>query len=426
MRMGKRALLLFTVVLAMMAACAGVVLAQPTAPSGQEQSTPPSPGENASDNAPVCPGPASQGHARCHAIKHNASQKASATPPSGSLGPADLQSAYNLKGLAGTAGTGKTVAIVDAYNNPTAFSDLDGYRDQYGLAGMTDATGTSTTPGSSASGPPTFWKVDQTGGNNYPSGTSWSTEIALDIEAVSAICPNCNILLVEAKSNSFDDLGAAVKYAAGLPGVVAISNSYGTSGEFSTEASYDKYYNFPNIAVTASSGDSGYGAIYPAASPSVIAVGGTSLTKATNARGWTETAWRGAGSGCSTVEPKPNWQSSYCSGGKRAVADVSAVADPNTGLAVLDTTGSGGWIQVGGTSASSPVIAAVYALGGNYSSTTPAGKWLYQHVTYNQTLWDVTSGSNTKRKCTPSLICKSATGYDGPTGLGTPDGGGAF
>ncbi|HYS35264.1 MAG TPA: peptidase S8, partial [Pseudonocardiaceae bacterium] len=191
-------------------------------------------------------------------------------------------------------------------------------------------------------------------------------------------------------------------------------------------------------AITASSGDSGFGVLWPASSPFVTGVGGTSLAKAANARGWTETAWSGAGSGCSAFEAKPAWQQDTgCA--KRTVADVSAVADPNTGVAVYDTyntcgsssfcdllislgavAGADGWVQVGGTSASSPIVASVYALAGNTASIN-YGSFPYSHTA---SLFDVTSGSN--GSCGGTYLCTAGAGYDGPTGLGTPNGTGAF
>ncbi len=178
-----------------------------------------------------------------------------------------------------------------------------------------------------------------------------------------------------------------------------------------------------------SSGDSGYGVEYPSSSPYVTAVGGTTLNRASNARGWTETVWSGAGSGCSAFEPKPTWQTDTgC--GRRTVADVSAVADPNTGVSVYDSNCSyfgqlqgtcfKGWGVVGGTSVSSPVIASVYALAGNASSVN-YGSFPYSH---SSALNDVTSGSN--GSCSPAYLCTGEPGYDGPTGLGTPAGTGAF
>jgi hypothetical protein len=340
------------------------------------------------------------------------------TAPSG-YGPADIQSAYSL---AGKTSGGKTVAIVDAYDDPNAEQDLAVYRQHYGLPACTTANGC-------------FKKVNENGATS-PLPTAdygWGLEISLDLDMVSATCPDCHILLTEANGATDADLYKAVDSAAATPGVVAISNSYG-GAETSTQTADDAHFNHPGIAITASSGDDGYGASYPAASRYVTAVGGTSLSKASNARGWTETAWSGAGSGCSAYDAKPTWQTdSGCA--KRTVADVSAVADPNTGVAVYDTAnqcgtssycdylislgviqGADGYVQVGGTSASSPIIASVYALGGHSSAS-----WTYAHT---GSLNDVTSGSN--GSCSGSYLCTAGTGYDGPTGLGTPNGTGAF
>src|SRR5207302_6731937 len=158
---------------------------------------------------------------------------------------------------------------------------------------------------------------------------------------VSAVCGNCKILLVEADNNSYANLAAAVNQAAAL-GATEISNSYG-GGEFSGETTYESAYNHPGIPVTASSGDNGFGVEFPASSRYVTAVGGTSLTRSSTTRGWSETVWIGAGSGCSAVIPKPSWQTDTgC--GRRMVADVAAVADPNTGVAVYDTYRVGGWL----------------------------------------------------------------------------------
>jgi subtilase family serine protease len=324
-----------------------------------------------------------------------------AATPSG-YGPADIRSAYNL---GSSASGGRTVAIVDAYDDPTAASDLNTYRSQFGLAACTTSNGC-------------FRKVNQTGGTSYPrTDAGWATEISLDLDMVSAACPDCHILLVEANSSSFSDLGTAVNYAASQPGVVAISNSYGGSDSSAMSA-----YNHPGIAVTASTGDSGYGVESPASFDSVVAVGGTSLTRASNSRGWSETAWSGAGSGCSMYNAKPSWQTSatQCSG--KANADVSAVADPNTGVAVYDSTpyqGYSGWQVYGGTSASSPIVASVYALSGNTSGYPASYTWAH-----TSGLNDVTSGSN--GSCSPSVWCTAGSGWDGPTGLGTPNGTSAF
>ena len=220
--------------------------------------------------------------------------------------------------------------------------------------------------------------------------------------------------MVEANSSSYNDLGAAVRFAA-TQGVVAISNSYG-GGESVWETSYESAYNQPGIAVTVSSGDGGYGVEFPAASRYVTAVGGTSLSRMTGGRGWSEVVWSGAGSGCSRYIPKPAWQKD-ASCNNRAVADVAAVADPYTGVAVLDTTGSGGWTVFGGTSVASPVIASVYALAGSSGSVTQS--YLYGHAS---SLFDVTAGTNGSCRRSAQYLCTGVAGYDGPTGLGTPNG----
>lgn len=357
-------------------------------------------------NNPVCAA-AAAGAAACTAIRHDTYVNGKATP-AGTVGPTgfnppDIQAAYNLP--SSSSGTGRTVAIVDAYDLPTALDDVNHYRSQFGITAFN-------------SGGPTFTKVNQNGQSTPPAvNASWGQEIALDIDMVSATCPNCNLLLVEANSASFSDLATAVNTAANTPNVVAISNSYGGSDSSAQDA-----YNHPNVAITASTGDNGYGVESPASYPTVTAVGGTSLARAGNSRGFTETAWSGAGSGCSRYNAKPNFQvgvTTQCS--TRAIADVSAVADPNTGVSVFDSTayqGASGWLVFGGTSVSSPIIASVYALAGTgYGPATP-----YAHT---GSLFDVTSGRNGRCSRTP-VLCTAGTGWDGPTGLGTPNGTGAF
>jgi subtilase family serine protease len=343
------------------------------------------------------------GFAACHAISLD---RPGASPLVAGYGPADLQSAYKLP--SSTAGAGQTIAIVDAFNDPNAESDLAVYRSNFGLPACTTANGC-------------FRKVDQNGGTHYPRGdTGWSEEISLDLDMVSAICPNCHILLVEAKTNSFTNLGTAVNRAA-IMGANAISNSYGSSSD-APDSTYGTYYNHPGIAVTASSGDSGFGVSYPASSHYVTSVGGTHLVRDSSSRGWNETVWSGAGSGCSSLNVALSGQASFntgCAG--RAVADVSAVADPNTGVAVYDTYHVSGWLVFGGTSVSSPIIASVYGLAGNAASID--NNYPYTH--YSSTnFFDVTSGSN--GSCSPSQLCTARVGWDGPTGLGTPNGTGGF
>jgi subtilase family serine protease len=340
------------------------------------------------------------------------------------LTPAQIESAYALTGDSTAAGA--TVAVVDAYKDPDLADNLATYRTQFALPACTQATGCLT--------------IENEHGKttSLPKGNpAWGVEQSLDVDAVSAACPTCQIAVVEAATPSLANLMTAERTAASIPGVVAISNSY-VSAESSAETADDAAYDHPGIAVTASSGDRGYGVNYPAASPDVTAVGGTELARDTaTARGWIESAWDGAGSGCSAYEPKPAWQTdSGCA--DRTVADVSADADPSTGLAVYDTfdkcgtstacdhkieqgrsPGLDGWGQVGGTSLSSPLIASVYALAGNTGSVDGA------NLPYADPsgLFDVTGGLN--GPC-GNYLCEGLPGYDGPTGLGTPDGTAAF
>jgi subtilase family serine protease len=324
--------------------------------------------------------------------------------------PAQLQSAYKLPST--TAGSGQTVAVVDAFNDPNAAADLAAYRSAAGLP---------------ACGAGCFSVVNENGAASPlpTSDSGWALEESLDVDIVSAICPLCHITLVEASSASTQDLGNSVNTAVKL-GAKFVSNSYGGS-ESSSDLSFDsEYYNHPGVAVTASAGDDGYGVSYPAASSDVVSVGGTSLSTASNARGWTETVWgssaggEGTGSGCSAFDAKPTWQTDTgCA--KRTDNDVAADADPNTGVAVYDTYGNSGWAEVGGTSASSPIIASVFALAGTPAANTYPASYLYRHTA---NLFDVTSG--TDGTCSPAYLCTGEVGYDGPTGLGTPNGTAAF
>jgi len=355
------------------------------------------------------------GEARCHAVIRRDSGighspqgrnglSANATPAG--YGPATLQAAYGTASAAATGGAGRIVAIIDAYDDPNLESDLGIYRSQYGLPSCTTANGC-------------FKKVNQSGGSSYPkTNASWGQETSLDVDMVSANCPNCRILVVETNSASFANLTTGVNTAARL-GASAISNSYGGS-ESTSDATYASSYNHPGIAVTASSGDSGYGAQSPAAYGTVIAVGGTSLNASADA----ETVWSGAGSGCSAYESKPSWQhDAGCA--KRTIADVAYDADPNTGVAVYDSfayRGQSGWLVFGGTSVASPAIAAIYTLAGDALGTTYPASFTYAKAPSG--LYDVTSGSN--GSCGGTYLCTGEVGYDGPTGLGTPRGIGAF
>jgi subtilase family serine protease len=340
---------------------------------------------------------------------------ASATPPAG-YGPGDLQQAYNLTSASATNGRGETVAIVDAYDDPDALANLATYRAQYGLPPICGPWSTR--------GCVTVTKVNQRGAP-APLPTpdpNWSQEISVDLDTVSATCPNCNILLVEANAATLPSLGKAEDTAAAAH-PVAIGNSFGVP-ETTAETNFDADFTHPGIAITAAAGDNGYGVQYPASSPDVIAVGGTTLsTAAGTSRGFTETAWSSDGSGCSTVEPQPKWQSQVsaitAACAERAVADVAAVADPTTGVAVYDTYQLPGWTVFGGTSVATQVIAGVYALAEGSGPTT--GRALYNAPAGD--FFDVTSGSD--GTC-GSDLCTAGPGWDGPTGLGTPDGTAAF
>jgi subtilase family serine protease len=355
----------------------------------------------------VCPGAADNARCNARVVTDGHGNPNATTAPAG-YGPAQFQTAYGVTAAA-AASSSQTIGIVDAYDDRQAESDLNTYSSTFGLPACTTRNGC-------------FKKVNQNGGSSYPhQDQGWALEISLDVQIAHAMCPNCKILLVEASSPSWGSLLAAEDYATAHANVV--SNSWG-GNEFSFEtlSIYDGHFKRPGVPITVSSGDSGYGVEYPAASQYVTAVGGTSLNlNADNTRA-NETVWNGAGSGCSAYETKPSWQSDTTGCAHRTVADVSADADPNTGAAVYDSAGyqgRSGWFQVGGTSLASPLVASVYALAANGKSTS-AGSYPYAH---SANLFDVTQGSN--GSC-GSYLCNGATGYDGPTGLGTPNGTSAF
>jgi subtilase family serine protease len=350
-----------------------------------------------------------------------ARRHALASSPEG-YGPSQLQAAYGLP--SSTAGSGQTVALVESGDYPTAASDLAYYRSYYGLPTCTTANGC-------------FQKVSQTGSStNLPrKNASWAEETALDMDMVSATCPNCHIIIVEANSSTTANFEAAENEAAKL-GATEISNSYGGS-EY---AASDSAFSHSGIVILASAGDSGYaaGPSQPCSFASVVCAGGTSLQAASNSRGYTETVWNdlsiddgAAGSGCSGDVAKPSWQTDKgCS--KRSESDVSFDADPEYGVAVYDTTsyeGYSGWLEFGGTSVASPALAGVYALAGNAASLGPnAAETIWNKA--GAGLWSVTSGNNlaSGKSCNSSYtyICTAGTGidgvYSGPAGWGTPDG----
>jgi hypothetical protein len=384
--------------------------------------------------------------------------------------PVNLVTAYGLAGSPQPAGV-QTIGIVDAYDDPTAAADLQHYATQFALPACTKAN-------------ECFRKVNQEGvdaplppsnsrGKEPEAG--WAQEIATDIEVAHGICQSCHILLVEANSNSYEDLFAAENTAARL-GASEISNSWGGPEEGSDSAAF----NHPGVVITASSGDDGYRTwfakseasftAYPASSPRVIAVGGTRLLTRPDGSWGSETVWNdggesggskegfgAGGGGCSELFTAPAWQqhvsdwSAVACGFHRAVADVSADADPYTGVAVYDSTENGehekGWGVIGGTSVASPIIASVFGLAGGAQGVEYPARTLYENaVTTPSALHDVTSGSNGKcshpfdeetgasgcsateqaGSCAGAAICLAGLGYDGPTGVGTPNGIGAF
>jgi hypothetical protein len=325
-------------------------------------------------------------------------------------GPADLASAYALP--SSTGGVGQTVYIVDAYDAPNAESDLGVYRSRFGLPACTTANGC-------------FRKLNQQGSTSpLPSAnTGWAEEISLDLDMVSAVCPNCHITLIEANSAANGNMFAAVARANQL-GARFVSMSWGGNDQGHTASEDAVNFAATGVVYTAASGDKGYaaGPIYPATSPRVVAVGGTSLTRSGTARGWSEEAWSGAGSGCSAGLTAPAWQAGVTPcGTTKGTTDVSAVADPATGVAVFDDYQDPGWAVYGGTSAAAPIIAATYALAGTPDPSVNPAALLYRHA---HSLNDVTSGST--GSCSMPSLCAAVAGWDGPTGLGTPEGLAAF
>jgi subtilase family serine protease len=332
-----------------------------------------------------------------------------AAAPTG-LSPAQIVAAYRAPT---SKGAGQTVAIVDAYDNPRAEADLAVFRKHFKLPACTTAN-------------KCFRKVNQRGASKpLPAGDpGWGIEIALDLQAVSSTCPRCHILLVEANSDDIDALGTAVNTAVRLHATV-VSNSYGIGEYNGINAVAKKYYSHAGIPMVAATGDDGFlPAVFPAAVPTTIAVGGTSLIRAAGtARGWHETVWGNddgaAGSGCSAYFAKPSYQhDSNCPA--RTFADVAAVADPQTGLSVYDTYGLGsdnGWNVIGGTSLAAPLVAGMMALAGRRLSSP---SFLYSH---RGAFYDVVGGSNAiQMDCGGDYLCTGLGGYDGPTGIGTPHG----
>ncbi len=362
-------------------------------------------------------------------VAHGASPAvANKTPNPEGLTPAALHAAYSLPAATFPASQ-QTVAVVDAYNDPTAEADLAVYDREFGLPACTAANGC-------------FRKLNQEGHASPLPATEggWATEISLDVQMAHAICQSCHVLLVEADDTSFGALGAAVDTAVAA-GATEVSNSYG-GPEASNYESFDAPYDHPGVVITASAGDCGYfneacggseAANFPASSPDVVAVGGTSLSKSEGS--WSSTVWEGGGSGCSIAFTAPVWQSDVANfaetacGTGRSVTDVAAVASPYTGVDVYDSTPSPegdptGWGVWGGTSVASPVIAAEFGLAGGARSVEYPAATLYSHLGDASALYDVIDGSN--GSCAGATACQAAKGYDGPTGVGSPVGLAAF
>lgn len=320
--------------------------------------------------------------------------------------PADIRRAYNLPS---TGGSG-AIAIVDAYHYPTAKADFNTFSAMFGLPKESSAYARTNTN-------KVFQLVFATGSQPQVSA-SWSQEAALDIEWAHAMAPSAKIYLVEAKSSSYADMFAAVQKAATLPGVRQISMSWGGS-EFSGEVAYDAYMAATGIVYFASSGDNGGVKSYPAISPNVVGVGGTCLKLDNSGNYISETAWSGSGGGLSTYEPFPTFQSMVQSivGSKRGSPDISFVADPYTGCAVYDSTpysGYSGWMVFGGTSLAAPCVAGITNLSGTFRSCSAAQNTRFYNGLGGIGFRDIVSGK--------AGTFSAKTGWDYPTGLGSPIG----
>jgi len=325
-----------------------------------------------------------------------------ATGPSG-LSPAQVKAAYNVPASAGTG----AIAIVDAYHYDAALKDFNTFSTQFGLP-----TETSTNANASTN---KVLQVVYASGSKPATDVGWNQEAALDIEWAHAMAPKAKIYLVEAASSSFADMMKAVNVAKAQPGVRQVSMSFGGTEAASLYTSYDSYFVQNGVSFFASGGDTGGTRSFPALSKNVIAVGGTTLKMSGNTV-VSQTAWSGTGCGGSAYEAIPTFQGSVASiiGSKRAGTDISAVADPSTGVAVY----VGSWFVFGGTSVSCPIIAGI----ANASGVTRASSSAQATALYSKkgttSFRDVTSGT------AGSFAAKA--GWDYPTGLGTPYGVTAF
>jgi hypothetical protein len=357
----------------------------------------------ANGDARCAPDPA---RVTCYALIQPVPTRPSTLTSSGPYAPSDLRNAYRVPASNTTA----TVAVIEAFGASSAERDLGVYRRSFGLPACTVANNC-------------LQIMNQDGGPQLPESSQssgWQDETMLDLEMVSAICPSCHLLLVQSRTDYLTDMMQAVDQAV-AQGAKYISMSWGTP----EQADGPHLTPVPGVVYVAASGDAGYGTAYPAADPSVVSVGGTSLYRDGSARGWSDSVWHnssgGTGGGCSSAEVQPAWQraiaglSSAC--GNRSMNDVSIVADPNTGMYIYD---QGRWVEGGGTSAGAPMIAAIFAIAGRPSTAVPASAIPYQHP---GAFADVTKGSN--GSCGKAL-CAAHVGYDTPSGLGVPQGVGGF
>jgi subtilase family serine protease len=317
------------------------------------------------------------------------------------LSPAALEAAYAFPTSA-TVGAGKTIAIVDAYDDPTAEADLGVFSGKFGLPACTTANGC-------------FKKVSQTGTTRYPNANAgWALEISLDVQWAHAIAPAAKVLLVEASTASTANLMTAEDYARGHAQYV--SNSWGGS-ESRSETSSDSHFVQAGVSFFVSAGDNGLPAEWPSTSPNVISVGGTTLHFDADGNVTSETGWADGGGGCSAYETAPAAQSGFsgyaqvnCKG-KRATPDVSLDADPASGVSVYDSTrysGQSGWWVVGGTSVSSPIWAA---------RSADAGVVVNAALVYGSaiTYRDITSGNNGASCLVGYDLCSGRGGWLGAT-----------
>ena len=387
--------------LAVVVAVAGLGLSTLAAGSAAAYSQP-------SNVTAECPAPAA-GAFECMALVRN-DLTPSTSGPVGGYGPSDLQSAYNLTSAASTSGSGTTVAIVEEGDDPNAVSDFNAYRLHYGLPACDSTTEAGCLT------------VAHEGGSRVPpaANAAWAVQSSMDADTVAAICPNCHVLLVEAASpdetDMMDSVGSAVNTGARI-----VVLGYGDPDTSQSQSVFEGLVQ-RGVTVVAAAGDNGYGTRFPAASQYVTAVGGTTLTQdSSSPRGWDESVWAGTGAGCAAAGTRTSWQTGTgCAG--RTQNDVAADADPATGVAFYDTDGTfGGWGDGGGTNVSAAIVGAVYALAGLPEGYTYPAEYPYLA---SSGLYPVTSGSD--GTCTITYLCTAGPGYNGPAGLGTPDGTTAF